>query len=128
MEILPHQLMHYLSLGMEEKPLAANTIWMCAGCFTCAVRCPNDIDITSVMDALRQKSIRMGLPCPKPGVLTIGKITVDQTKGELSVGARMGHAMEMPLEYLAVAENGPTALEVSLTIQQMERMAGNSVR
>ena len=77
MEILPHQLMHYLALGMEEKTLTANTIWYCAGCFTCAVRCPNDIDITTVMDTLRQKSIHRGIPCPKREVLTFHRTFLD---------------------------------------------------
>src|ERR1035437_1208710 len=73
MDVLPHRLMHYLALGMEDKALRANTIWMCAGCFTCAVRCPNDIDITSVMDGLRAKAIRLGIPCPKSDVLKFHK-------------------------------------------------------
>ena len=69
MDILPHQLMHYLAIGKEDRVLKANTIWMCAGCFTCAVRCPNDIDITSVMDGLRAHAVRQGISCPKPNVL-----------------------------------------------------------
>jgi len=81
MEMLPHQLMHYLALGMEEKVLAANTIWMCAGCYTCAVRCPNDIDITSVMDELRQKAVEGGMPCPKPDVLIFHNAFVGSFKG-----------------------------------------------
>lgn len=73
MDMLPHRLMHCLALGMEDRALRANTIWMCAGCFTCAVRCPNDIDITSVMDGLREKAIRSGIPCPKSNVLKFHK-------------------------------------------------------
>lgn len=69
MDLLPHRLMHCLGIGKRDKALASNTIWMCAGCFTCAVRCPNDIDITSVMDALRQEATEAGLPCPNPAVL-----------------------------------------------------------
>lgn len=69
MDMLPHQIIHALSLGQEAKALSSNTIWMCAGCFTCAVRCPNDIDITTVMDSLRQKAVAQGIPCPKPDVL-----------------------------------------------------------
>lgn len=70
MELLPHRLMHCLSLGMKARALKSNTIWMCAGCFTCAVRCPNDIDITSVMDALRSEALASGIACTKPAVLT----------------------------------------------------------
>ncbi|MFC1496910.1 4Fe-4S dicluster domain-containing protein [Verrucomicrobiota bacterium] len=73
MDILPHQLIHLLSLGMEDRVLKANTIWICAGCFTCAVRCPNDIDITSVMDELRHKAIKLGIKSPIPSVMTFHK-------------------------------------------------------
>jgi len=70
MDLLPHQIIHLLSLGMEDRPLRAKTIWMCAGCYTCATRCPNDIDITSVMDVLRAKAIERKIACPLPDVLT----------------------------------------------------------
>ena len=69
MDLLPHQLMHCLATGREDRALKAKTIWMCAGCFTCAVRCPNGIDITSVMDELREKAVKEGIPCPAPDVL-----------------------------------------------------------
>lgn len=69
MDLLPHQVIHLLSLGMRDRALRANTPWFCAGCYTCAVRCPNDIDITSVMDDLRREVIERGLECPRPEVL-----------------------------------------------------------
>ena len=70
MDMLPHQVVHLLSLGMEERALKLNTIWLCAGCYTCAVRCPNDIDVTAVMGELRQEAIARGVECPCPEVLT----------------------------------------------------------
>ena len=94
MEILPHQLMHFLSIGMENRALKANTIWICAGCFTCAVRCPNDIDITSVMDSLRNKAVQQGISCPKPNVLTFHRTFLQSF-------ARRGrmHELRMMSEY-----------------------------
>lgn len=68
MDLLPHQIIHALSLGMEAEMLKTKTIWLCAGCYTCAVRCPNDIDITSVMDDLRAKAVKQGVPSPLPDV------------------------------------------------------------
>lgn len=94
MELLPHQVMHLLALGMEERALKANTIWMCAGCFTCAVRCPNDIDITSVMDDLRAKACELGIPCPKPDVLTFHRAFL----GDLARRGRM-HELRFMGEY-----------------------------
>ena len=73
MDVLPHQIMHGLSLGMENEMLDTKTIWMCAGCFTCAVRCPNDIDITSVMDDLRGKAVEQNHKCPRQDVLKFHK-------------------------------------------------------
>ena len=70
MDMLPHQVIHLLSLGLEERVLPLNTLWMCAGCYTCAVRCPNDIDVTAVMGRLREKALAAGLPCSFPDVLT----------------------------------------------------------
>ena len=69
MDVLPHQIIHLLGLGLRDRALAAKTLWMCAGCYACAVRCPNDIDITSVMDDLRSEAAARGLPCPNPEVL-----------------------------------------------------------
>ncbi len=77
MDMTPHQLMHCLCLGMEDRAMRANTMWICAGCFTCAVRCPNDIDITSVMDELRQKAIEQGIPCPMPEVLSFHRTFIN---------------------------------------------------
>ena len=57
MDILPNQVIRYLQLGMEEV-LGAKTIWICASCFTCGVRCPHGIDISKVMEALRQMTLR----------------------------------------------------------------------
>ncbi|MBT4484684.1 MAG: heterodisulfide reductase subunit C [Candidatus Latescibacteria bacterium] len=94
MEILPHQIMHYLSIGMEDRVLKANTIWMCAGCFTCSVRCPNDIDITSVMDDLRKKSIQQGISCPVPDVLTFHNAFIKAFAGRGRV-----HELRMMTEF-----------------------------
>jgi heterodisulfide reductase subunit C len=73
MDLLPHQVIHLLSLGQEDEVLRSNTMWMCAGCYTCATRCPNDIDITTVMDEARAKAIEKGIECPNPDVLTFHK-------------------------------------------------------
>jgi len=69
MDMLPHQVIHLLSLGMEERALRTKTIWICAGCYTCAVRCPNDIDVTDVMGALRGRAVAEGIACPLPEAL-----------------------------------------------------------
>lgn len=73
MDLMPHQVVHMLSLGMEDRVLESNTMWICAGCYTCAVRCPNDIDITRVMDDMRKEAVDRDIPCPIPNVLAFHK-------------------------------------------------------
>ncbi len=57
MDIYPHRIIRHIILGDREKVLASGTIWTCLQCTTCSVRCPNDIDIAHVFDALRKISI-----------------------------------------------------------------------
>ncbi len=58
MDLLPNQVIRLLQLGMPDDASNANTMWICASCFTCTVRCPKGVDIAKVMEALRQISLR----------------------------------------------------------------------
>jgi heterodisulfide reductase subunit C len=60
MEIPPHEIVRWVQLGREEEALVSHTIWLCASCETCTSRCPKNIDIASVMDALRILAFRRG--------------------------------------------------------------------
>jgi len=62
MDYKPNQVMQMVSLRMKDRVLSSKTIWVCASCYTCSTRCPNDIDIAKVMDWLRQTAIREGVP------------------------------------------------------------------
>jgi heterodisulfide reductase subunit C len=43
---------------MRDKVLNSLTIWTCASCYQCAVRCPQQIHITDVMYLLKRMAIR----------------------------------------------------------------------
>jgi heterodisulfide reductase subunit C len=60
MEIPPHEIIRLVQLGREEEALASHTIWLCASCETCTSRCPKNIDVAAVMDALRVLAFRQG--------------------------------------------------------------------
>lgn len=60
MEVLPHQVIRYLHLGAREKALATRTIWLCASCHSCSSRCPQSFDLSNMMEALRQFTLREG--------------------------------------------------------------------
>lgn len=53
MDYTPTQIIHLLVLGMNDLVLKSKTIWLCASCETCITRCPQQVDLSKVMDALR---------------------------------------------------------------------------
>ena len=62
MDILPSQVIRMAQLGRGEELLRSETIWVCVSCYTCSIRCPNDIHIAHVMDALRELALKEGVP------------------------------------------------------------------
>jgi heterodisulfide reductase subunit C2 len=54
MDIMPNQVMRMAQLGLTKPLLESRAIWLCAGCETCATRCPRSVALSKVMDALRQ--------------------------------------------------------------------------
>lgn len=58
MDYKPHQVMQMVNLRMTERLLSCKTIWVCASCYTCSTRCPNDVNVAGVMDWLRQSAIQ----------------------------------------------------------------------
>ncbi len=60
MDYLPNQITRFAQLGMISKVMESSTIWICASCQTCSVRCPRGIDLAKIMDALRILAKREG--------------------------------------------------------------------
>ena len=60
MDLTPDEVIRYVILDKEEV-LNSKTIWLCSSCFTCAERCPRDINITKIMEALRQIVLRRSI-------------------------------------------------------------------
>jgi heterodisulfide reductase subunit C len=61
MDIIPNRVIRRIQYGKREEVLRCGSIWVCASCHTCSVRCPNDIDFAHVMDALRHMALRAGI-------------------------------------------------------------------
>lgn len=58
MEYLPNQVIRLIQLGEEEEAIGCDSIWYCASCYTCSVRCPRDVDIAKLLEAVRQIYLR----------------------------------------------------------------------
>ena len=60
MDINPSQIMRMVMLG-QASVMNSKTMWICASCFTCTVRCPRNLDLSKVSEALRQTKLRAAI-------------------------------------------------------------------
>jgi len=51
-------------LGMKDKVLSSDDIWLCATCFTCTDRCPQGVEFASVLRVLRNMAVKEGIIPP----------------------------------------------------------------
>ena len=58
MDILPNQIIRFAQLGLKDELQDSKSIWICASCMTCNVRCPKGINIAEVIEAIRQILLR----------------------------------------------------------------------
>ena len=69
MDFPPSQIMHLLQLRefpeFAAMALRSHTIWLCLTCEICYARCPMEIDIPKLMDALRSQSLAQKKINPK---------------------------------------------------------------
>lgn len=56
----PRQIIRMVLLGMRKQVLSSENIWMCSTCYSCYVRCPQDVKITNVIKALQNIAAREG--------------------------------------------------------------------
>jgi heterodisulfide reductase subunit C len=47
-------------LGLKHRVLNSDTLWLCAACFTCTDRCPQDVEVASVIRVLRNLAAEQG--------------------------------------------------------------------
>ena len=90
MDLLPNQVIRLLQLGLADEALRSRTIWLCASCETCTTRCPREVDLAAVMDALRQEALRRGI---KPAERAIAFFN----RTFLRIVRRYGRVFEMEL-------------------------------
>ena len=58
MDYSPMQIIKMINLGMKKEVLSSTTLWVCSSCYTCATRCPRDVNFTTLVMSLRNKAIQ----------------------------------------------------------------------
>jgi heterodisulfide reductase subunit C len=95
MDHAPRRIFARLRAGMRDAVLSSNTLWLCTSCYTCYVRCPQEIKITDIMYALKRIAIRDG-KYPK------GVYAQEMSKTFVDMVNKYGrnHEMELMTRYL----------------------------
>jgi heterodisulfide reductase subunit C len=56
----PRRIVRMALLGMREEVLSSEFVWLCSACYTCYERCPQDVHIPELMNAIRNIAVREG--------------------------------------------------------------------
>jgi heterodisulfide reductase subunit C len=57
----PRQIIRMTQLGLKDRVLKSDTLWLCASCFTCTDRCPQDVEVANVIRVLRNLAAEQGI-------------------------------------------------------------------
>jgi heterodisulfide reductase subunit C len=47
-------------LGMKKEVISSQFIWLCSSCYTCFERCPQNVKIPELMNAIKNIAVREG--------------------------------------------------------------------
>jgi heterodisulfide reductase subunit C len=47
-------------IGMRQEVLSSAFVWLCSNCYTCYERCPQDVHVPELMNAIRNIAVREG--------------------------------------------------------------------
>jgi heterodisulfide reductase subunit C len=94
MDIQPNQVLRLIQTNQRTVLLQCSTIWICASCQTCSVRCPEDIDIAKIMDVLRKLALEAKGPLGEEKVVKFDEIFVDSIRKRGRI-----HELELVMRY-----------------------------
>ena len=58
--VQPKEIIRMAILGMKKEVLSSQFIWLCSSCYTCFERCPQDVKIPELMNAIKNIAVREG--------------------------------------------------------------------
>jgi heterodisulfide reductase subunit C2 len=59
-EYNPRRIIRQVMMGMKDEVLSSPLLWYCLQCYRCSARCPQDVNFSDVMRALRYMAVRDG--------------------------------------------------------------------
>jgi heterodisulfide reductase subunit C2 len=76
----PAEIIKKLQLGAGEELLNSGIIWTCVSCATCFSRCPMEINMGEIMDALRILALQRGAAIPEGNAPLMNKLLLGTMK------------------------------------------------
>lgn len=60
----PRRIIRMVLLGMRKEVLSSDIIWFCIQCYSCQAHCPQNVDFSDIIKALRDMAAREGYVAP----------------------------------------------------------------
>jgi heterodisulfide reductase subunit C len=57
----PRKIVRMASLGLKDEVLKSNALWFCTACFTCTDRCPQGLEVASIIRIIRNIAAENGI-------------------------------------------------------------------
>lgn len=57
----PRKIVRMASLGMRDEVLSSDSLWFCTACFTCTDRCPQGLQVASIIRVIRNMAVEKGV-------------------------------------------------------------------
>lgn len=74
-EYNPRRIIRMILLGMRDEVLKSPVIWLCHQCYACSANCPQDVDFSHIMMAVRDIAVNAGYH-PKDRLEKVEEITL----------------------------------------------------
>ena len=107
----PRRIIRMVLLGMRKEVLSSDFIWFCIQCYTCQAHCPQNVDFSDIMKALRSMAVREGYVHPS---------FVDKIEEIDSFSQRLRH--EMVSEILDSKSQGVEVEPSELAAKALQRL------
>ncbi len=114
MDLTPRQVMRAIQFGLNEEILNSSTIWLCLSCQVCTARCPREIDIAKVMEALRHLALVEKREAREKEVALFNNIF-------LSLISRLGRIYEIGLAALYNLRSGHPLTNIGMLPSMISR-------
>jgi len=60
----PRRIIRMALLGLKKEVLSSQFIWLCSSCYTCFERCPQNVKIPELMNAIKNIAVKEGFLPP----------------------------------------------------------------